>query len=170
MSDPVVEELNERFGTGGKELEPDVLAELQSIMRLHQLSPQDLFFKFESYSIKLDMDGMNVTIDTLRAFKQDLQSALERSNRSQAYIKPEKRIGATPRASAAKNGDVFGMLDGLVPNTPGSGKLNKVASAKKRQLDTPSISRVKGEHPGSSPDHKSPSRLEDHLNSLGVLP
>lgn len=171
MANPVVEELNERFATGGKELQPDVVAELQSIMRLHDLDVQGLFFKFESYSIKLEMDGMNVSMDTLRAFKQDLKDALERSNRSQPHIKSEKRPGVTPRSVAAgKGGDVFGMLEGLVPNTPGTGKLNKVASARKRQLDTPSISRVKSEHPASSPDHKSPSKLEDQLNSLGALP
>jgi DNA polymerase alpha subunit B len=147
MADTVVEELNERFGVGGKTLEPDVLAELQSIMRLHQLSPEDLFFKFESYSIKMDMTGMNVSISTLRAFKQDLQDALERSNRSHSHIKTEKRIGATPRTNV-KTGDVFGMLDGLVPNTPAAGR---PASLKKRQLETPSVSRVKSEHAGSSP-------------------
>lgn len=171
MADPVVAELNERFG-GGKELQPDVVNALKSIMHLHDLSVQDLFFKFESYSIKLEMDGMNVTMDTLNAFKQDLKDALERSNRSQPHIKTEKRAGATPRHTAAnKGGDVFGMLDGLVPNTPGTGKLNKVAaSAKKRQAGTPSISRIKSEHQASSPDYKSPSKSEDQSNSLGAVP
>ncbi|KAL1844678.1 hypothetical protein VTK73DRAFT_2044 [Phialemonium thermophilum] len=160
MADPVVAELNERFASGDRELEPDVVAELRSIMRLYDLSPEDLFFKFESYSMKMELEGVNPSIQVLRAFKQDIQSSLERSHRAQAHVKSEKRAGATPR-STAKGADVFSVLEGLVPTTPGTGKLGKMSSARKRQLETPSISRVKSEHPGSSPDNKSPSRLDD---------
>lgn len=170
MADSVVAELNEKFGSGGKQLQPDVVAELQSIMRLHELTPEDLWFKWESYSMKMETDGNNVSITTLRAFKQDLQDALERSNRSQAHVKSEKRTGATPR-TVTKNGDVFGILDSLVPGTPtGSGGKHKISSTRKRQLETPSVSRIKGEHPGSSPDKSSPLRLEERMNDLGVLP
>ncbi|KAB5531271.1 DNA polymerase subunit alpha B [Coniochaeta sp. 2T2.1] len=170
MADSVVTELNDRFGSGGKQLQPDVVAELQSIMRLHELSPEDLWFKWESYSMKMDLEGNNVSITTLRAFKQDLQDALERSNRNPAtHIKTEKRVGATPR-TVTKNGDVFGILDSLVPGTPATGSKHKLSSNRKRQLDTPSVSRIKSEHPGSSPDNKSsPMRLEDRLNDLGAL-
>ena len=167
MADIGVEELNERFGSGDKPLEQDVVAELQSIMRLHQLSVQDLFFKWESYCIKLDMDEMKMTLELLRNFKQDLQDALERSNRAQVHVKTEKRVGATPRAVVKGSSDVFGMLEGLT--TPGSTKLNRM-SAKKRVMETPSVSRVKADHLSSSPDYKSPARLEDQLNALGALP
>ncbi|KAK3326615.1 DNA polymerase alpha subunit B N-terminal-domain-containing protein [Apodospora peruviana] len=161
MADDTVAELNERFGTGNQELQPDVVAELQSIMRLHELDVQDLFFKWESYCIKMDMDEQKAPISTLRAFKQDLQDALERSNRTQANSKPEKRVGATPRTGTKNTADVFGMLDGLT--TPGPGRSAKL-SARRRQLDTPSVSRVKAE-PASSP-----LKLEDQMNSLGVVP
>lgn len=109
MADETVAELNELFATGNNELGRDVVAELQSIMRLHQLSPQDLFFKWESYCIRLDMDEMQPSNDKLRAFKQDLQTALEKNTRTQVHSKPEKRAGAAPRTSAIKNGDVYGM-------------------------------------------------------------
>lgn len=171
-----VEELNDKFASGGKQLEPDVVVELQSIMRLHQLDTQDLWYKWESYSMKMGIEGGNLSITTLRAFKQDLQDALERSNRTQTHhVKTEKRMGATPRTTTkTSSSDVFGILDGLVPNTPaGSGKLNKLTSTRKRQLETPSISRVKAGHPASSPDapKSSPARgLEEQMNSLGVIP
>jgi DNA polymerase alpha subunit B len=109
MAEPTVAELNERFAAGNNELEPDVIAELQSIMRLHQLSPQDLYFKWESYCIKLDVDELQPTVERLRAFKQDLLDALEKSTRTQAHSKPEKRVGATPRTVVKNGGDVFGM-------------------------------------------------------------
>ncbi|RYO86883.1 hypothetical protein DL762_004547 [Monosporascus cannonballus] len=171
MAEAGLQELNEKFASGNKELEPDVVAELQSIMRMHSLSAQDLFFKWESYCIKMDMDEMNVSVETLRALKQDIQDALERSNRShQVHIKTEKRSGATPRTGVKNSGDVFGMLDGLVPSTPGAGKLNKNAAKKRRQLETPSVTRAKGNLPGSSPDHKSSLSIENQLDSMNAIP
>jgi DNA polymerase alpha subunit B len=154
MADETLAELNQRFGSGTKDLEPDVVAELKSIMRMHQLSVQDLFFKWESYGMKMGMDDFKASIDNLRAFKQNLQDELERSNRSQVHVKTEKRVGATPRAG--KGGDVFGMLDGLT--TPGPGRSRPAAKR------TPGISRVKAE-PTSSP-----LKVEDQLNAMGAIP
>ncbi|ROT43703.1 DNA polymerase subunit alpha B [Sodiomyces alkalinus F11] len=165
-------ELNERFASGTEPLDPNVLAELQSIMRLHDISAEDLFYKWESYCIKLDLDAATMSLDTVRGLKRDIQDHLEKSTRQQqVQIKTEKRVGATPRAAAAR-GDVFGMLDGLVPNTPGSGlgtgRLSKVGSARRNPYDTPSMSRVKGDLVGSSPDYKTPSRMEEQLNAMQV--
>lgn len=108
MSDSTVQELNELFSRGS-DLEPDVLAELQSIMRLHSIPPQELFYKWESYSIKMGSDDMKLNIDTARALKKDVQDGLERENRSKAHVlSSAKRGGATPR-NIANSGDVFGM-------------------------------------------------------------
>lgn len=155
MADDTIAELNQRFGGGEKDLEPDVINALKSIMRLHQLSVQDLYFKWESYCMKLDMSEFRATIDTLSAFRQDLQDTLERSNRSQTHTKTEKRVGATPRV--AKGNDVFGMLDGLA--TPGPGR-----SAKPSARRTPAVSRVKAE-PTSSP-----VKLEEQPGLTGAIP
>ncbi|KAI0459899.1 DNA polymerase alpha/epsilon subunit B [Xylaria acuta] len=171
MAEAEIQELNERFGTGDKPLEHNVLVELQNIMELHSLSPQDLFFKWESYCIKMDMDDMKLSVETLGALKQDLLDALERSNRShQVQIKAEKRVGATPRAAVKNGGDVFGMLEGMAPSTPGTAKLNKSATKRRNPLETPSVSRVKNNIPGSSPDYKSPLRLENQLESMNAVP
>lgn len=114
MADADVQELNERFATGDKPLEADMVAELQSIMRMHSLSVQDLFFKWESYCIKMDMDEMRLSVENLRNLKRDIQDAFEREARNQQahVVKTEKRAGAAPRV-AGKGGvsgsDVFGM-------------------------------------------------------------
>ncbi|KAK4191247.1 DNA polymerase [Podospora australis] len=155
MADETVAELNERFGSGGQALEADVVAELKSIMRLHQLSVQDLFFKWESYCIKMDIDELKVAIDTLRKFKQDLQDTLERNARSHVQIKTEKRAAPTPRG--AQGGDVFGMLDGLT-STPGPGRA-KTGGVRR----TPAVTRVKQEPQSSPIKSLSPLKLEDHL-------
>lgn len=171
MDEAEIQELNEHFATGGKPLEHNVLVELRAIMDLHSLSAQDLFFKWESYCIKMDMDEMKLSEQSLGALRQDLLDALERNNRShQVQIKTEKRTGATPRTVVKNGGDVFGMLDGMVPNTPATGKLNKSAAKKKNPMDTPSVSRVKNNVPGSSPDFKSPLRLENQLDAMNAIP
>lgn len=108
MADPTVAALNERFGASDKGLAQDVLVEMQSIMRLHDLSPDDLYFKWESYCIRLDMEAGHPSFEKMRDFKQGLVNDLEKSTRTQAHSRPEKRAGATPR-TANKGGDVFGM-------------------------------------------------------------
>lgn len=107
MADTTTAELNRLFAVGDKQLEPDVVFDLQSTMRMHQLTPEDLFYKWESYCIKMDMEASNLNITTARALKQDIQDALERSNRAQTHVKQDKKLSATPRAVA--KGDVFGM-------------------------------------------------------------
>ncbi|KAK1453635.1 DNA polymerase alpha/epsilon subunit B [Colletotrichum paranaense] len=160
-------ELKEFFTSGDKALEPEVLTELQSLLRLHDLSAEDLFYKWESFCIKMDMDAMNPDIVHVRNFKKDIQDALEKSNRQQTHIKTEKRSHGTPRAGRG-GGDVFGMLDGLVPSTPASGRLNKPSSLRKKTHETPTMSRVKAEIPSSSPDYKGASKMEEQLNAMSL--
>jgi DNA polymerase alpha subunit B len=108
-----VAELNERFAAGDKKLEPDMVAELQSIMRMHSLSVQDLFFKWESYCIKMDLDGTTLSVDNLRNLKRDIQDALERDNRNMAqtvkFEKNAKGSSGTPRNVIRNGGDVSDM-------------------------------------------------------------
>lgn len=108
MADPIISELNERFGANDKGLGQDVIVEMQSIMRLHDLSPEDLYFKWESYCIRMDMEAGQPSFEKMRDFKQGLQNDLEKSTRTQVHSKPDKRVGATPR-TAKGGGDVFGM-------------------------------------------------------------
>ena len=133
-------ELQSRFSPN-KPLEEDVRAELESIMRVHNLSAEDLFFKWESYCIKLDLDAQAISLSAVRNLKQNIQDALEKTQR-QAQVKTERKVAATPKPKAsAKGADVFGMLDSLVPSTPATGgRLSRIpgsGSALKRRIDTP---------------------------------
>ena len=104
-------ELNEIFAIPPvTELTPDVLAELQSILRLHSISPQELSYKWESYSMKMGSEQTKLDLETTRAFKKDLQEMLEREARGKAHVRSvDKRSAyATPRSSG-KGDDVFGM-------------------------------------------------------------
>ncbi|KAK8041222.1 DNA-directed DNA polymerase alpha subunit POL12 [Apiospora phragmitis] len=170
MADADVQELNERFAVGDQQLEPDMLAELQSIMRMHSLSVQDLFFKWESYCIKMDMDEMRLSVVNLRSLKREIQDALERENRDrQAHVvKTERKTGATPRTTIKNNaGDYLGgMLDGLA--TPSATKLNR-SSGPKRKTETPSATKVKNEFPNSSPNVKIPAGVDRHLDSMNSI-
>ena len=95
---------------GESTLPTDVLGELQSTARLHSLSPQELFFKWESYCIKMGSQETKLNYDTVREFKKDVQETLERETRGKTHMRGSERksVHATPRP-AAKNDDVFGM-------------------------------------------------------------
>lgn len=140
MADSGVEELQSFFSPGGKPLPPDVLSELQSIMHLHNLSAEDLFFKWDAYCIKLDLDAQSsLNIISIRNLKQTIQDALVKSNqaRQQHQVKSERKMVSAPRAGG-RGDDMYGMLDGLVPGTPvAGGKLGKSGSALKRKMEVP---------------------------------
>ena len=104
-------ELNDLFAIPPvTELPSDVLAELQSILRLHSVSPQELSYKWESYTMKMGSEQTKLDLATARAFKKDLQEMLERESRGKAHVRSVDKRGAyaTPR-SATKGDDVFGM-------------------------------------------------------------
>ncbi|KAI9830468.1 MAG: DNA-directed DNA polymerase alpha subunit pol12 [Phylliscum demangeonii] len=103
-------------------LPPDVLGELQSMLRLHSISPQELFYKWESYSMKMGAEDVKLDLKTARAFKVDLQEALERENRSKSHLRTAaERRGNAPTSAAPRNRGIGGdgdILDGLIPKTP----------------------------------------------------
>lgn len=104
-------ELNELFAIyPDTELPPEVLGELQSILRLHSISPQELSYKWESYTMKMGSEQTKLDLTTARAFKKDLQEMLERESRGKAHAKSVDRRGAyaTPRGTG-RGDDVFGM-------------------------------------------------------------
>ena len=92
------------------ELPPDIMGELQSILRLHSISPQELWYKWESYTMKMGSEQTNLDLATARAFKTDIQEMLEREARGKAHVRSvDKRAAfATPR-NMGKVGDVFDM-------------------------------------------------------------
>jgi DNA polymerase alpha subunit B len=95
-----MDELNEYFQIPGEvKLPPDVLGELQSILRLHSMTPQELFFKWESYCLKMGVETQ-LNLDTVRAFKKDIQDVLDSETRQR-----DKKVHSTPRVGI----DVFGM-------------------------------------------------------------
>lgn len=114
-----------------KPLELDVLGELQSIMRLHSLSVEDLFFKWESYCIKMGLDTESISLVNVRNLKGSIQDSLERPT---MVKKMERKINATPRTGGT---DVYGMLDGLVPGTPASGGRLSRTRGEKGMMSSP---------------------------------
>ena len=135
----VKENLNALFDPTGAGLPPDILGVLESIQRLYSLSSQELFFKWESYCLKMGSEETKLDLDTSRMFQKDVQDALERSNQGKQVRGSERKsnVSATPRA--AQNGDVFGMLDELTPNT----LPRKMGSVKRKsEFETPAPRKV----------------------------
>ena len=107
MDDPTTE-LNQTFAPPNTQLENDVLGELKSILRIHSLTTEELFFKWEAYSIKMGPDT-RMDYKTARDFKKHLQDVLERESRGRAHMQSAQKrsTNATPRNAAT--GDVFGV-------------------------------------------------------------
>ncbi|KAL8929066.1 MAG: hypothetical protein Q9172_000609 [Xanthocarpia lactea] len=156
-----VEELNEIFAIPPvNELPPEILGELQSICRLHSISPKELSYKWESYSIKMGSEQTRLDLSTARAFKKDLQEIVEREARSKSHVRSADRRGAyaTPR-NAAKGGDAFGMLDTITPIQRGRNK-------RKVPFGTPSVPKFSKADGMSSPsDGRS---LTTHTDQSGI--
>ncbi|KAJ5802814.1 uncharacterized protein N7503_005264 [Penicillium pulvis] len=141
----VTTELNELFAAACPNgLPKDVLAELQSIMRIHSITAEEVFYKWESYSMKMG-DEVKLNMTSVRALKQDIQEALERESRGKAGRQHEKRtaITATPRASAG--GDMFGMLGDLTPNASNARSMagiNGSATKRKAEFSSPATPKM----------------------------
>ena len=112
-------QVNELFAPAGAALPQDVLHELIAISTLLSLDPQELFYKWESYAIKMGTENTRMEYKTVKGFKKDLQDTLERETRSKGHNNTVKKmVSATPRAAAGGN-DIFGgMLDGITSTTP----------------------------------------------------
>lgn len=154
-------ELNEFFaGSFPDGIPKDILAELLSMLRVHSIPAEELFYKWESYSIKMG-EGVILTMQTVRGFKQDVQEALERESRDKAGRHTEKRGAntATPRGAAAAGGDMFGMFDQLTPTPSNSRTGNGFGSAKRKaEFTSPATPRVsKFEKFGSQAGTKTPT-------------
>ena len=178
MSDATVE-LNELFAIPPVgELPPDVLGELQSILRLHTTSAQELFYKWESYTIKMGPEQTRLDYNTARAFKKDLQEVLERESRGKAHVRSVDKRGAyaTPRG-ASKGDDVFGMygspvvrsrkdadqarIDGMIPNTPLHHRSTNGSIKRKSNFETPPVPKFNKRDGMSSPTDV---RIENSAN------
>ncbi len=104
------EDLNSYFcPSSDNGLPADVLGELESTLRLHSISPQELFYKWESYSLKMGSEETKLDLDTVRMFKKDVQDGLERDNRGKHATRTDRRNGVAATPRSALTGDVFGM-------------------------------------------------------------
>lgn len=167
-------EVNKFFAAPDQKLPQDVMTELLHIMQLMSLTPEDLYYKWDSYVITMGADSTKLDYKTVRDFKKTLQDALERDSRKAHIVKSEtKRTTATPRAGAGAGNDVFGMLDGMVTNTPSS----RVSAAKRRgDFATPAAKSVRSGMNSSPADNKTPATkagpaiaFEDRNNAGDVV-
>ena len=145
----IKENVYARFDPSGNGLSPDILGVLESIQRLYSLSSEELFFKWESYCLKMGSEETKLDLDTARMFQKDVHEALERSHQGKQNVRGSERksgVGATPRT--VQNGDVLGMLDELTPNT----LPRKSGSVKRRaEFETPAPRKVSRQDGKSTP-------------------
>ena len=87
----------------------DVMTELLSILYIHNMTPEELFFKWEAYCFKLDSEDLRLDQKTARHLNDSIHHALANEHRGKKQIRSQAgRVVPTPR-TGAKGGDVFGM-------------------------------------------------------------
>ena len=107
------ENLNARFDPAGNGLSPDILDVLESILRVHSLTADELFIKWEVYCLKMGSEETKLDLETARMFSKDVQDSVGRGERAHAgpksAVKSDRKshVRATPRAVG--NSDVFGL-------------------------------------------------------------
>jgi DNA polymerase alpha subunit B len=109
------ENLHAAFDPTGAGLPPDILDVLESTRRLHSLSADELFIKWEVYCLKMGGEDTKLDLPTARMFAKDVQDGVERGEAgtgagappTAAAKKSDRKSNATPRAVGT--GDVFGM-------------------------------------------------------------
>jgi DNA polymerase alpha subunit B len=150
----IKENLNAAFDPTANGLSEDILDVLESILRVHSLSAEELFIKWEVYCLKMGSEETKLNIETARMFSKDVQDSVERGERTQhaqpkSVIKSDRKstVHATPRAGG--NADVFGMLDELTPNAM---PRRNGSTKRKSEFDTPMPRKV------SRPDTKTPGK------------
>jgi DNA polymerase alpha subunit B len=146
-------EIKTHFAPPDGSLPQDVLTELVHIVQLMGISAEDLYYKWDSYVITMGAETTKLDYKTLRDFKKSMQDTLERESRKgNVAHTATKRTAATPRAGAG-GGDVFGMLDGMVSNTPAS----RTSMAKRKaNFETPASKAVRNGMNSSPADGKTP--------------
>ena len=165
--------INELFAPPGSPLPSDVINEILVLMRLHSISPQELFYKWESYVMRMGVENTQMEYKTVRDFKKHLEDVLERESRAKGHVlqSATKKTAPTPRGGGGA--DVFGVLDGMTSATPGP----KMTSAPKRKAEnfaTPAAKSVKKGVNSSPSDFKTPATaqataFEDRQNAGQVL-
>lgn len=110
------ENLHAAFDPTGAGLPPDILDVLESTRRLHSLSADELFIKWEVYCLKMGGEDTKLDLHTARMFAKDVQDGVERGEvgagaggaaPTKLAPKSDRKPHATPRAVGT--GDVFGM-------------------------------------------------------------
>ncbi|KAL5046046.1 hypothetical protein BDW71DRAFT_182684 [Aspergillus fruticulosus] len=188
-SDSIKNELTELFARSTPSgLPAEILAELQSIMRVHSITAQELFYRWESYCLRMGSEETTLDLETVRLFKRDVQENLERQARGRQQVEKRAGVAATPKArdvlvgGGAGAADVFGMLDGLTPaRMPGAGSAKRKADFSSplvaKKVDSPLASRAKvanGSGEGLQPvpfsERQNPGQTVETINEHLSMP
>lgn len=157
-------QINQYFAQGDSPVPQDVMNELRHIIQLLSLSPEDLYYKWDSYVITMGAETTRLDYKTVRDFKKTLQDAFERDTRKSNNVQgSSKRAAATPRATAMGGSDVFGIMENMV-STP-SARNTMTAKRKAMHLETPLPKSVRSGVQSSPGDY---NPLSGHRNAPAV--
>lgn len=83
--------LKQRFGNQP----PDIMSELESMLRIYDIDAEELFFKWESFSMRMNVDAL--TLDSACALKKDVHNTLEKELRAKTKMQQTPALQRTSR-------------------------------------------------------------------------
>lgn len=95
------------------DLTPDVLAEFLSMLRSYGLDDQELFYKWESYCIRMSPNDTKLDLETVRAFKKDVQEILEKDIRAKSRQQNSGALRGLQKTPRHKNSEDTTLLVSL---------------------------------------------------------
>lgn len=79
------------------------------MLHIFGVDAEELYYKWESYGIQMDVTS--VTLETVRAFKKNVQDRLDKEMAQKRRAQQnQSSVHKTPRAPAAVGGDMFDDL------------------------------------------------------------
>ncbi|KAI5840173.1 DNA polymerase alpha subunit B N-terminal-domain-containing protein [Morchella snyderi] len=149
------EDLASYFGS----LPADVGTELHAMLRLHNINAEELFYKWESYCMKMGPDT-RPTLDTVAAFRKDVRDQLEKEMRARSRTQQHQTPARRKPAAAAAGADW--MMDELAPSV--KRKLDKGHEASVKASRGPGGGPVKGKEPSVFSARTSAGEVVEVLN------
>ncbi|EIW72508.1 hypothetical protein TREMEDRAFT_66921 [Tremella mesenterica DSM 1558] len=140
---------------------PDVMAECLSILRLYNLTPSTLYYKYEAFLLSRP-SGLRarlsiLSLDTIRELRKEIQreqQAKAIANMSPAQNENTPVVGVGVRKAKGNMSDLGGFLDGLT--TPSRPMKNKSSNGIARLSNTSNNANVPS--PLSNDSYLTPSR------------
>ncbi|RUS29659.1 DNA polymerase alpha subunit B N-terminal-domain-containing protein [Jimgerdemannia flammicorona] len=151
---------------GPSVLTPETLSECASICRIYNLSPQELKFKWEAYTLVFNNESSDnqLTQEHFQQLRKEIQRDVEKQTHAKSKVKPPPPVVDNMIYDKNSITDIFQEFGLPIPVTPKSSKVNPGLDS----LHTPESSKVGRRNQMQTPQSTRRLGLDSSTTSLGL--